>query len=163
MNKVILIGRLTKDPDIRVTTSGKTTATINLAIDDGKDRDGNKTSQYFVCKAWESQAGVINNFVKKGHRIAIVGKIQTDTWDKPDGTKGYLTYVLIRELELLTTKAEASANSEFATGPNQTYNPAPVQPQASQPPQSVQALNAGIPSDTLPDIDVDQIKVEMPF
>lgn len=107
MNKVILVGRLTKDAEIRTTQTGKKVASFSIAVDDGKDTSGQRLTSYFNCTAWDSLADLIEQYVKKGHRLAITGKLQNRSWDKPDGTKGFATDISVRELEMLTTRLEA--------------------------------------------------------
>lgn len=107
MNKVFLIGRLVKDPEVRTTSTGKKVASFSIATSDGKDQNGQEITQYFNCTAWEKKAEVIENYVKKGHKVAVIGKLQNRTWDKPDGTKGYATDILAVEIEMLTGKMEA--------------------------------------------------------
>lgn len=164
MNKVILVGRLTKDPEIKLTQTGKKVASISVAVDDGKDAQGNRISQYFNCSAWDSQAEIIESYVKKGHRIAIIGKLQNRSWDRPDGTKGYSTDVQIRELELLTTRAEAeqiaTSSNDFASGPNQQQTASPATATTPSPKEND---SKEAPIEELPDIDVDNINVQMPF
>ncbi len=112
MNKIFLIGRLVKDPEIRTTSTGKKVASFSIAVSDGKDQNGQEITQYFNCTAWEKKAEVIENYVKKGHKIAIVGKLQNRTWDKPDGTKGYATDISAVEIEMLTGKSEAEGMAQ---------------------------------------------------
>ncbi len=166
MNKVILVGRLTKDPEVRLTQTGKKVATISIAVDDGKDAQGTRTSQYFNCSAWDAQAEILESYAKKGHRIGVIGKLQNRSWDRPDGTKGYSTDVQVRELELLTTRAEAeqiSSNSgDFASGPNQQQSSNP-KPSAQAPAKKPEEDKNEAPVEELPDIDVDNINVQMPF
>lgn len=159
MNKVILVGRLTKDAEIRTTQTGKKVASFSIAVDDGKDSSGQRLTSYFNCTAWDSLADLIEQFVKKGHRLAVTGKLQNRSWDKPDGTKGYATDISVRELEMLTTKAEADtiANSSSSEG-GYSNNSAP----ASSPAPSKKAANNS--DSELPEIDVDSINsVQMPF
>lgn len=153
MNKVILIGRLTKDPEIKLTQSGKKIASFSIAVDDGKDQNGQKISQYFNCSAWEQLAELFEQYIKKGHRVAVIGKLQNRSWDKPDGTKGYATDVLIREMEMLTSRAEAEALSV-----SESSNPAiPSSKPNKRETQTVKSESE------LPEIDVDSISVQMPF
>jgi single-strand DNA-binding protein len=165
MNKVILVGRLTKDPEVRLTQTGKKVASISIAVDDGKDAQGTRISQYFNCSAWDSQAEILESYTKKGHRIAIIGKLQNRSWDRPDGTKGYSTDVQIRELELLTTRSEAeqisTTSSDIANGPNQQTNSQSTA--TTQPSKPVGEPKSEAPIEELPDIDVDNINVQMPF
>lgn len=129
MNKTILIGRLVKDPEIRSTSTGKKVASFSIAVSDGKDQNGQEITQYFNCTAWEKKAEIVELYIRKGHKIAIVGKLQNRTWDKPDGTKGYATDILVSELEILTSKIEAENMSHRETGDmpynntNKDYNP----------------------------------------
>ncbi len=128
MNKIILIGRLVKDPEIRSTATGKKVASFSIAVSDGKDQNGQEITQYFNCTAWEKKAEIVELYVKKGHKIAIVGKLQNRSWDAPDGTKKYATDVLVSELEILTSKAEAEGMAHRETGDmphnnSKDYNP----------------------------------------
>jgi single-strand DNA-binding protein len=111
MNKIILIGRLTKDPEIRVTQSSKKVASFSIAVNDGKDSNGQDITQFFNCNAWEKLAEIIESYIKKGTKVAVIGRLQNRSWDKPDGTKGYATDINVRELEILTSKAEAQNQS----------------------------------------------------
>lgn len=158
MNKVILIGRLTKDAEIRTTQTGKKVASFSIAVDDGKDSSGQRLTSYFNCTAWDSLADLIEQFVKKGHRLSVVGKLQNRSWDKPDGTKGYATDISVREMEMLTSKAEAdtiaSSSSEGGYSNNTTTT-------GSSTPKPAATKSADA---ELPEIDVDSINsVQMPF
>ncbi len=106
MNKIFLIGRLTKDPEIRVTGNGKKVAGFSIAVNEGKDSSGQDITQFFNCSAWEKLAEIIENYVPKGTKVAIFGRLQNRSWDKPDGSKGYATDVVVREMEILSSKQE---------------------------------------------------------
>ncbi len=154
MNKVFLIGRLTKDPEIRVTATGKKVASFSIAVNEGKDADGQEMTQFFNCIAWEKLAEVLENYIPKGTKVAIIGSLKNRSWDKPDGTKGYATEILVRELEILSNKSETdhlkSQNSEGEVD------------QKSD--QGVKKNKTGaVEEDDLPEIDVDQLNVQMPF
>ena len=150
MNKVFLVGRLTKDPEIRVTPNGKKVASFTIAINEGKDADGQELVQFFNCSAWERLAEIIEAYVPKGTKVAIVGSLRNRSWDKPDGTKGYATEVLVREMEILSSKAEIDKQAETSTS------------QAS--PSETKKINQNpSPEDDLPEIDVEQLNVQMPF
>lgn len=112
MNKTILIGRLTKDPEIRVTQTGKKVASFSIAVSDGKDQNGQQISQYFNCTAWEKLAEIIEMYTPKGTKVCVIGKLQNRSWDKPDGTKAYVTDILISELEILSSKSEKQSKPE---------------------------------------------------
>ena len=160
MNKVIIIGRLTKDPEIRVTQSGKKVASLSIAVDDGKDTNGQKLTQYFNASAWDVLAERFESFVKKGHRVCVIGKLQNRSWDKPDGTKGYATDVQVRELELLTSKSEAEALDQGSHDSGESEYHQPETKSVSKPASKKKAESA---DEELPEIDVDSINVQMPF
>lgn len=150
MNKVFLIGRLTKDPEIRVTSTGKKVASYSIAVNEGKDSAGQDLVQYFNLSAWDKLAEIVEQYVKKGTKVAIIGRLQNRSWDKPDGTKGYATDVSVREMEILSSKSDAVGEPESA--PKSTS-------QSSSPDPSDDNNEDG----ELPEIDVDSINVRMPF
>jgi single-strand DNA-binding protein len=112
MNKVILLGRLTKTPESKSTQTGKKVVSFTIAVDDGKNQSGEKQSQFFNCTAWERTADIIQNYTDKGSQILVVGKLQNRSWDKGDGTKGYATDVLVNEIELLGGKKEDKPSTD---------------------------------------------------
>ncbi len=155
MNKIILIGNLTKDPEIRVTQSGLKTASFSLAINDGKDKNGQDIVQYFNLSAFDKQADLLEKYVKKGHKLMVAGRAKNESWDKPDGTKGYGFKVLANEIELLTSKTDAERiNSMMPSTPNDDSNNSSSTPSSKKTP---------IKDDELPEIDVSNINVQMPF
>ena len=101
MNQIILIGRLTKDAESKTTNTGKKVANFTLAISDGKDTTGQNQTQFFSCIAWEKTADIVLQYTNKGSQIAITGSLKNKSWDKPDGSKGYATDIVVREVELL--------------------------------------------------------------
>ena len=106
MNFVILSGRLTRDPEIRYTDSKKAVVSFSLAVDDGKDRDGNRKTQFINCVAWEKTAEFIDQFFKKGDGINLYGKITSRSYEK-DGRKNYVTEVVALGVEFpLSRKTE---------------------------------------------------------
>lgn len=107
MNKSILIGRTTREPDIRTTTSGKKVATFTLAVDrDFKSQSGEREADFIPCVAWGKLAEIVERYVPKGKQIAVCGRIQTRNYDAPDGSKRYITEIIVSELQLLGSKQE---------------------------------------------------------
>ena len=105
MNKVILIGRVTKDIELQSTTSGTNYVQFDLAIDNGKDENGESRPAEFVnCTAWEKRAETLSVYVKKGHKVAIEGSIKTDKYQNAEGENRYRTYVLVKGFEFLESK-----------------------------------------------------------
>lgn len=109
MNKSILLGRLTDDVKAEFTSTGKARARFTIAIDNGKDANGNKRPADFVnCIAWEKTAETIANFFGKGKPILVVGKVKTDSYEK-NGQKKSFTYVLVNSFEFVPASATAKA------------------------------------------------------
>lgn len=170
MNKVILIGNLTRDPEIKATSTGKKLARFSIAVNDGKTADGKDLTQYFNLTAWERTAEIIEMYVKKGHKICVVGNLQNRSWDKPDGTKGYATEIVVRELEMLTSKLEAERiNSQNLNANNNSYpgdnsntsaNTSNSNPSGNNDDNN---NNYSQEKEELPEINVDDINVSMPF
>lgn len=106
MNNVSIIGRITKDIELRATTSGLPAVSMFIAINNGKDKDGNERPADFPkVYVYDKQAENVNEYCHKGSLVGITGRIKTRTWDKEDGTKGYETYILASRVQFLDTKA----------------------------------------------------------
>lgn len=113
MNKVNLIGRTTKDIELRQTQSGKAVASFTLAVDRGiKNEDGTKISDFISCKVWGKTAEVMSKYVLKGNRVGITGRIETGSYDK-DGTKVYTTDVVVEGLDFLESKKTEQAPAQM--------------------------------------------------
>lgn len=106
MNKAILIGRLTKDPDLRYTTNNIPVATFTLAIN-RPSKNEEKETDFINIIVWRNQAENVSKYVKKGSQVAIDGRIQTRNYDAQDGTKRYVTEVVADYVQFLDTKKEA--------------------------------------------------------
>lgn len=102
MNKAILIGRLTRDPELRYTKSNIACATFKLAINNGKDNEGKKRQADFInCVIWEQSAENMAKYTKKGSQIALEGSIKNEKWQDEYGNNRYRTYVLARRIIFL--------------------------------------------------------------
>lgn len=108
MNKVILIGRLTRDPELRYTTNGMAVARFNFAVDRRMSKEKKKeaesknqqTADFISCVAWNKTAELVCNFLQKGSKAGIEGKIQTGSYEK-EGQKIYTTDVVVLDIEFL--------------------------------------------------------------
>jgi single-strand DNA-binding protein len=104
MNKVILIGRLTKDVELRYTTTNIPCATFDIAVNNGKDKEGKDRQADFIrCVLWEKSAENMAKYTRKGSQIAVEGSIKTESWDDK-GDRKYRTYVLVRRAMFLDSK-----------------------------------------------------------
>lgn len=105
MNKVFLIGNLTRDPEATVTPSGISLCRFSLAVSRRyASSDGTRETDYFNIVVWRAQADNCAKFLKKGSKAAVIGSIQTRTYDKQDGTKGYATDIVAEEVQFLSTR-----------------------------------------------------------
>ena len=102
MNKVMLIGRLTADPEIRQTQSGKRVGTFTLAVDRRVSKE--KETDFIRCQAWEKRAEFAEKYLLKGSKVALCGRIQTGSYTDRDGKKVYTTDVVIDEIEFADSK-----------------------------------------------------------
>nr|DAT15409.1 MAG TPA: Single strand binding protein [Caudoviricetes sp.] len=109
MNKVILIGRLTADPDIRRTQSGKCVASYRLAVDRPFKSDGQPEADFISCVAWGKSGEFCQRYLHKGMKIALEGRIQTRTYDDKDGKKVYVTEVIVEHHEFCEGKRSADS------------------------------------------------------
>ena len=123
MNKVILMGRLTRDPDIRYTQPNSAQeqtciARYSLAVDRRFRRDGDsQTADFISCVAFGRQAEFTEKYLRKGTKIAITGRIQTGSYTNRDGQKVYTTDVVVEEQEFAESKAAGQTTQQ---------NPAPM-------------------------------------
>ena len=100
MNKVILMGRLTKDPEVKQTPSNIAVCSFTIACDRRfKSQNGERQSDFINCVAWRQQATLLGNYFHKGSRIAVVGSLQSRSYDDQNGQKRYVTEVVVDEIE----------------------------------------------------------------
>ena len=115
VNKVILLGNVGKDPEIRATGSGVMVANFSLATTDRtKDQTGNWTdrTEWHNLVAFQRTAEIVRDYVKKGSKLYIEGKIQTRSWDdKTSGEKKYRTEIIVNDLSLLSGRGEGDGGS----------------------------------------------------
>lgn len=112
MNKVILIGRITKDLELRATKTGKSICDFSLAINRQVRKDGERIADFIKCRVWNKTAENLVKYQAKGSLISVAGRIQVEAYiDKEEKTR-YNTYVLVEELEYLQSKKEEK--NEFA-------------------------------------------------
>ena len=107
INRVVLTGRLTKDVELRATPSGANVASFTVAVDGfGRDQNNNPVNQasFVNCVAWNQTAKFVTTYCKKGSLVALEGRLQTRSYDRKDGTKAYVTEVVVDRLENLSPK-----------------------------------------------------------
>lgn len=111
MNKTLLIGRLTRDPDVRYTQSEQpmTIARFNLAVDRRFKKEGEQSADFISCVAFGKTAEFIEKYVFKGTKIAVEGRIQTGSYTNNDGSKVYTTDVVVEQVEFAGSKTDSKS------------------------------------------------------
>ena len=125
MNKVILMGRLTRDPEVRYSQSNTgdgqmAIARYTLAVDRRFNRNGDQSADFIGCVAFGRSAEFAEKYLKQGTKIAITGRIQTGSYTNKDGNKVYTTDVVVEEQEFAESKAASDANRSSMGGSYQT-------------------------------------------
>ena len=112
MNKVILMGRLTRDPEVRYSQgeSANAVARYTLAVDRRFKRDGDATADFINCVSFGRAADFAEKYLRQGVKIAVTGRIQTGSYTNKDGMKVYTTEVIVEEQEFAESRAESEAN-----------------------------------------------------
>lgn len=113
MNKVILVGNLTKDPELTTTNNGISLCRFTLAVQRRyTSGDGEREADFINIVVWRGQADNCYKYLKKGNKAGVVGSIQTRAYDGSDGTRRYATEVVAEEVEFLTSKQSATVEDE---------------------------------------------------
>lgn len=149
INKAILMGRLTRDPELRHTGTGTPVCSFSIAIDNGYGE--NRQTDFINCVAWNKTAEFVSNYFQKGRMIIVIGRIQTRTWEGQDGKKNYATEVVASEVSF----GESKRSQDSSFGGDFT-------PQSSAPaPMSAPSMPVGIENDEFtPLLDTDD---DLPF
>ena len=122
MNAVVLVGRTTKDIELRRTGSGTAVASFTLAVNrDFRTQDGQE-ADFIQCVAWKKTAELLEQYVHKGDRIAVSGSIRTRNYTGNDGRKVYITEVLANSIEFIETKREMQSDSPSVQNKSNSYN-----------------------------------------
>lgn len=112
MNKAIIMGRLTKDPDVKYTQTGKVVTQFTLAVDRPfKTPDGQKEADFIPVVVWGKAAELVGNSCQKGHRLLVEGRLQIRSYDAKDGTKRWVTEIIANSVEFIERKADAAASA----------------------------------------------------
>ncbi|TQR21815.1 single-stranded DNA-binding protein [Psychrobacillus vulpis] len=123
INRVVLVGRLTKDPELRYTPSGVAMARFTLAVNRTfKSENGEQQADFINCVVWRKQAENTANFLKKGSLAGVEGRIQTGSYEGQDGKRVYTTDVVADSVQFLEPKnGQATKNNSTGNQPQQNY------------------------------------------
>ena len=108
MNRVVLVGRLARDPELRSTPSGVSVCNFTVACDRRFAQNGERQADFISCIAWRQSGEFVSRYFKKGDRIALDGSIQTRSWDDQNGNKRYATEVVVDHVEFAQSKTEGA-------------------------------------------------------
>lgn len=114
MNKVILVGRLTRDPEIRYSqgANAMAIARFSIAVDRRFKREGEPDADFFNCSAFGKQAEFVERYLKQGTKMVVVGRIQNDNYTNREGQKVYSVQIMVDELEFAESKNASSAGAD---------------------------------------------------
>lgn len=130
MNKVILMGRLTKDPELRYTQNNIPVCNFTLAVDRRfSKQDEEKQTDFIPVVAWQKTAEFCSKYFSKGRKVAVAGRIETRTWEDDQKVKHYVTEVIAEEVDFADSKKDSGDNQA-----NQNSNPPQYAPPAQTPP-----------------------------
>ena len=116
MNKVILVGNLARDPELRQTPNGISVARFTIAVSRRYSKDGQQQTDFINCVAWRQQAEFLCRYFQKGSGIQLCGSIQSRSWDGQDGKKQYATEVVADELSFNGPKRQPQEGYQGGTG-----------------------------------------------
>ena len=122
MNKVILIGRLTRDPELRHTPQGTAVCQITVAVNRRGAQPGQQDADFINVSVWGVQAENVARYMAKGRQVAVEGRIQTRNYDDKDGKKVYVTEVIATNVQFLDSKGANSDSSVSNIQPSNSFN-----------------------------------------
>ena len=146
MNKVILAGRLARDPEVRYTQSGKAVATLTLAVSRRFSRNASvqqPTADFIPIVAWEKLAEICGNNLIKGSQIVVEGRMQVRSYDAQDGSKRYVTEVVANDIEFMGSRPQHEGGY-----PQSAPAPRPQQPAA--PASGANTFGPSVPDEEIP-------------
>ena len=127
-NSINLVGRLTRDPELKKTSSGKSITTFTLAVD--RHSKGAKKTDFINCDAWERTAEIVTQYAHKGEMLGVNGSLQIDTRETQDGTKKTYAKVLVSDVLLIGARQTINPSSQSETFDNELENVAEDDPES---------------------------------
>jgi single-strand DNA-binding protein len=129
LNKAIIIGRFTRDPELRKTQNGK--SVLNFSLASSRKYGGNEQVDYINCIVWEKGAEIIAQYMKKGSLIQVEGRTVSRSYDDRDGKKVYVQEVLVENFNFLESRTSSTQSAPQQSYNQQGYSPSYSQPQSS--------------------------------
>ena len=118
MNKALLIGRLTRDPELRSTSTGRNVCQFSIAVNRNfTNANGEREADFINCVVWDKQAENLVKYQKRGNQIAVDGRIQTRNYEDKDGKRVYVTEILANSISFLDSKGTNAGSNDFNSLP----------------------------------------------
>lgn len=123
MNRAVLVGRLTRDPELRYTQSGIAVANFTIAVNRRFAREGEQSADFIPVIVWQKAAENVAKFLSKGSQVAVEGRIQTSSYDNKEGQKVYRTEIVADQVEFIGTKGggSSSKNDDFSDSDEDSF------------------------------------------
>ena len=155
INKVVLVGRLTKDIEVKKTPQGTSVTSFTVACNRRYQQNDQKTADFINCVAWRQSADFLGSYAKKGNLVGVEGKIETRNYDDKDGKKVYITEIICDNVQLLESrKSSDTGDSTYNNYSNINSTPPLTQNNYQQEPKKYENEDSGvsldISSDDLP-------------
>jgi single-strand DNA-binding protein len=123
MNKVMLVGRLTRDPELRTLPSGKHVTTFTVATNEYRGQNAGERTEYHAIVAWDRLAEICGQFLGKGQLVDLEGRLQTRQWDDDAGKRHWKTEVVVNQLEMLSGRGKKEYAKEAQAAADETTTP----------------------------------------
>lgn len=133
LNRVVLVGRLTRDPDLRYTANGVAVANFTVACDRPfTNQQGERETDFINCVTWRRQAENLANYMKKGSMIGVDGRVQTRRYENQEGRMVYVTEILAESIQFLESRSTSQSRQGEPSGFQQNRNQNQFQPNQNQ-------------------------------
>lgn len=140
VNRVVLVGRMTRDPELRKTTSDMSVVSFTLAIDGRPGKDGKPTTSFISCQAWGNTADNVHKFTHKGSLVAVDGRLQQRTYMSKDNRKVSVVEVVCDSVQFLETKRDSTVRDDEA---DEDYSP--ISSKAAAPVEGIDTSDDDLP------------------
>lgn len=130
INRVVLVGRLTKDPVLRKTGAGKSVVSFTTACDRKVKAEGQPTADFISCIAWNKVADLMAQYLHKGSLVGVEGRIQTRSYDDQTGKRVYITEVVVDSVQFLESKSTSANNAQAGYTPDYNANDHGYEPES---------------------------------
>ena len=147
INRVILVGRMTRDPELRKTPSGASVASFTLAVDNRSGKDGDRSASFIPCTIWNQQAENVSRFTHKGSLVGVDGRLNQRSYDSKDGRRVSVIEVICDSVQFLEKKDDSNNGPTIVEPSVQDsgYQPDPEPAQATKNVSSIDVTDDDLP------------------